>query len=99
MRHKELIIGQAIYVNGISETEKLTVNKIGTKYITFADSKHRFLREYGMVQRWKGKSFELGGVDVFDSAEAAESYLTKRMNELISLQNKLIFKHQLPVIK
>jgi hypothetical protein len=85
MNVKELTIGQIIYINGTIETEKLTVNKVGIKYITFANSKHRFLKQYGMVQRWKVKSYESGGVDVFDSAQAAESYLAERMNELMKL--------------
>jgi hypothetical protein len=85
MSIKKLTIGQVIYINGAIETEKLAVNKIGTKYITFANSKHRFLKQYGLIQRWRDKSYELGGVDVFDSAEAAESYLAERMNESINL--------------
>jgi hypothetical protein len=85
MNIKELAIGQVVYINGAIETERLVVNKIGIKYIAFANSKHRFLKQYGIVQRWKGKSYEAGGTDVFDSAEAAESYLAKRMNELIKL--------------
>lgn len=85
MSVKELAIGQVVYINGAIETERLVVDKIGIKYITFANSRHRFLKQYGMVQRWKGKSFELGGVNVFDSTEAAENYLRERMNELMKL--------------
>jgi hypothetical protein len=85
MSIKELAIGQTVYINGSIETEKLVVDKIGVKYITFVNSKHRFLRQYGMVQRWKGKSYESGGVDIFANIEAAESYLIKRINELVKL--------------
>jgi hypothetical protein len=85
MNVKELTSGQVVYINGTIETERLVVDKIDIKYITFASSKHRFLKQFGMVQRWKGKSYEAGGVDIFASAEAAESYLSERMNELIKL--------------
>jgi hypothetical protein len=85
MNIKELAIGQVVYINGVIETERLVVDKIGIKYITFENSKHRFLKQYGMVQRWIGKSHETGGTDIFDSAEAAESYLAEKINELIKL--------------
>jgi hypothetical protein len=81
MKIEELTIGQVVYINGTSETERLVVNKIGIKYIAFANSKHRFLKQYGRVQRWKGKSYEPGGTDIFDSAEAAENWLAERMNK------------------
>jgi hypothetical protein len=85
MNVKELTIDQVVYINGAIETERLVVDKIGTKYITFASSKHRFLKRFGMVQRWKGKSYESGGIDIFASAEAAESYLAEKINELMKL--------------
>jgi hypothetical protein len=85
MNVKELTSGQVVYINGTIETERLVVDKIGIKYITFTSSKHRFLKQFGMVQRWKDKSYEAGGVDIFASAEAAESYLSEKMNELIRL--------------
>jgi hypothetical protein len=82
---EELTVGQVVYINGAIETERLVIDRIGIKYITFANSKHRFLKRYGMIQLWKGKSFESGGVDIFSSADAAESYLAQRMSELIIL--------------
>lgn len=67
-------IGQKLYINGSSETEELIVSKIGTKYIYFSNSQHRYIREYNAVEIKKRNKW-CGYTRVFDSAETAETWL------------------------
>ncbi len=72
---REIHIGQRLYINGNSQTEEYIISKITTKYATFVDSPHRYIRESDLFQRKIKSNWEPCGRQVFISREDAEYYL------------------------